>query len=233
MLKVAWTPNTVDWAGADTILIWSRIIGSLSSRAFPRVVNIIKSLPAVQPEIYQHEHMHLCGYQCMRTYFCQNPAFHRVFPISTKKPHCLSPNEDRPIRIMSTQQVNNESLQAERILANCKKIWGADKEFDIDIDCDKGPWGDCQAYVREDRGLSFGPMLTMTNVCEGSKRAWNELDRMLRLWARQVESGKPMSREEMLDIFSRPSGENRAALGQFMDAVARGGANGVANPSLA
>lgn len=133
---------------------------------------------------------------------------------------------------MSTQQVNNESLQAQRILTNCKKIWGADKEFNIDLDCD-GPWGDCQAFVREDGGLTLGPMLTMTNVCHGSKRAWNELDRMLRLWAQQVESGRPLSQEEALDIFSKPSGENRAVLGQFMTAVARGGVNAVHNPELA
>ena len=47
----------------------------------------------------------------------------------------------------------------------------------------------------------------MTSVRNGPNRAWNELDRMLRLWARQVESGKPMTREECLEIFSGPNGE--------------------------
>ena len=57
----------------------------------------------------------------------------------------------------------------------------------------------------------------MTNVCNGSDRAWNELDRMLRLWARQVESGRPMTREERLEIFSGPNGAYRSLLETVMN----------------
>jgi hypothetical protein len=110
-------------------------------------------------------------------------------------------------------------------LANCKKIWGADKDFDLNIDYEEGFDKDCACSVREDHGLSFGPWLTMTNWCSGPDAAWNELDRMLGLWARQVESGRPMTREERLDIFSGPSGEYREFLGRFMDRMAEAEAN--------
>lgn len=77
--------------------------------------------------------------------------------------------------------------------------------------------GELSSLVREDKGQSFGPILIMTNVCDEGESAWDELDRMLRLMAAQVDGGKPMDRKESLDIFSKPSGENRAALAQFMD----------------
>lgn len=103
----------------------------------------------------------------------------------------------------------------QRIESNCKKIWGADKEFDIIIETDDYQYYLC--FVRQDYGLSFGPTLVMTNVCNGSDRAWNELDRMLRLWARQVESGRPMTREERLEIFSGPNGAYRSLLETVMN----------------
>lgn len=61
----------------------------------------------------------------------------------------------------------------------------------------------------------------MTGVQNGSHRAWNELERMLRLWARQVESGRPMTREESLEIFSGPNGKFRKVLEAFMDKKAK------------
>lgn len=64
---------------------------------------------------------------------------------------------------------------------NCKKIWGVDKELDIGLDCDEGPWGHSQAVAREDSGHSYGDMLAMKNVCDESESARNELDWMLRL----------------------------------------------------
>jgi len=57
----------------------------------------------------------------------------------------------------------------------------------------------------------------MTSVRGGPDRAWNELDRMLRLWAGQVESGRPMTREEHLEIFSGPNGEFRNLLETVMN----------------
>jgi hypothetical protein len=103
----------------------------------------------------------------------------------------------------------------QRIEANCKKIWGADKEFDIDIETDDYEHYAC--VVKEDRGLSFSSPLTMTNFCNGPDRAWEELDRMLRTWARQVESGRPMTREECLEIFSGPNGRHRNFLEAFLN----------------
>jgi hypothetical protein len=43
-------------------------------------------------------------------------------------------------------------------------------------------------FVKEDRGLSFGPPLTMTTLCRGQKEALHELERMLYLWVKRVES---------------------------------------------
>lgn len=103
-----------------------------------------------------------------------------------------------------------EPTRFQRIEANCKKIWGVDKVFDFDIETD-----DYEHYhyiVKEDRGLSFGPALTMTSSCNGPDGAEEELDRMLRIWARQVESGRPMTREESLEIFSGPNGNYRNVL---------------------
>jgi len=114
---------------------------------------------------------------------------------------------------MSAQ--TQERTRYQRIEANCQKIWGADKEFDIDIETDDYEYYQC--FVRQDHGLSFGPTLVITSVRGGPDRAWNELDRMLRLWARQVESGRPMTREEHLEIFSGPNGEYRNLLETVMN----------------
>ncbi|CAO2650138.1 Nn.00g014300.m01.CDS01 [Neocucurbitaria sp. VM-36] len=107
------------------------------------------------------------------------------------------------------------SDQGQRIEANCKKIWGADKTYDLTIETDDYEHYMC--HVKVDYGTSYGPPLTMTSLCNGPDRAWNELDRMLRLWARQVESGRPMTREENLEIFSGPDGRWRKLLERVMD----------------
>ena len=118
---------------------------------------------------------------------------------------------------MSAQ--TQERTRHQRIKSNCKKIWGADKEFEINIET--GDYHYYLCFVRQDHGFSFGPTLVMTNVCNGSDRAWNELDRMLRLWARQVESGRPMTREERLEIFSGPNGAYRSLLETVMNKEAQ------------
>jgi hypothetical protein len=79
-----------------------------------------------------------------------------------------------------------------RIEANCKTIWG-DKDYDFEVE------GGCmfaaddtgyQIFVREDRGTSWGPNLTMTFLCKGEETAWNELDRMLQLAADEERNKK-------------------------------------------
>lgn len=88
------------------------------------------------------------------------------------------------INSMSAKIETQGQLQGKRIEANCKTIWGSHKDFDFDMETDD--WEHYCCVVKEDRGLSFGPPLTMTSLCHGSERAWNELDRMLCLWAKQV-----------------------------------------------
>jgi len=123
---------------------------------------------------------------------------------------------------METQAPERDAqgrTQSERLHANCKKIWGADKEFDFEVENDQFIY--YQAHVKEDQGLSFSGALTMTGVCNSRDAAWNELDRMLDLLARQVESGRPMTRETALELFSGPNGRQENVLRQFMDMKAR------------
>jgi len=40
--------------------------------------------------------------------------------------------------------------------------------------------------VKKDFGSEFGLPLTVTGLCNSSKQAWRDLDRMLGVWARQV-----------------------------------------------
>lgn len=61
----------------------------------------------------------------------------------------------------------------------------------------------------------------LPGLCNSQDRAWSELDRMLDVWARQVQSGLPMTKEQSLDIFSRPNGQGRAVLGKFLDELKR------------
>jgi hypothetical protein len=73
------------------------------------------------------------------------------------------------------------SEQSQRIQANCKIIWG-DGDYDLDIETDD--WEIWQCIVKRDFGDAFEP-LTMTGLCNSQEQAWNELDRMLDVWARQ------------------------------------------------
>ncbi|KAH7401418.1 hypothetical protein BKA66DRAFT_565058 [Pyrenochaeta sp. MPI-SDFR-AT-0127] len=76
----------------------------------------------------------------------------------------------------------------DRIKANCKIIWGADMDFDIEIETDDHYY--FQTFVREDRGLEFGPILTMSPLYHGSETAWRELDIMLSGSAENVKRKK-------------------------------------------
>jgi hypothetical protein len=67
----------------------------------------------------------------------------------------------------------------------------------------------------------------MTSLCYGEDRAWDELDRMLSLWARQAD-GEEMTRKETLDIFSGPKGEHKEYLNAFLDKKAKRDASAAA-----
>jgi hypothetical protein len=101
--------------------------------------------------------------------------------------------------------------QGERIQAYCRIIWGS-CDYDLDIQCDYSSYPTYYCSVCKDFGDAFGPPLTMTGICSSEEQAWRELERMLRVWARQVMSGQPMTKEQELEIFSGPNGQNRWVL---------------------
>lgn len=93
---------------------------------------------------------------------------------------------------------------------NCKIIWGSHYHYDFDIETDDYVHYYC--YVKRDFGDSYGPPLTITCVCVSSDAAWAELDRMLELWAKQIRSGTPITRDVKLKIFGGPNGEYKSLL---------------------
>lgn len=103
------------------------------------------------------------------------------------------------------------SAQSQRIKASCEVIWGK-ADYDIDIETDD--YMTYQAIVQKDLGTSYEP-LTMTGLCNSKDLAWKELDRMLGLWARQKQSGQPMTKDQELEIFGGPNGQNKPILRQY------------------
>lgn len=101
------------------------------------------------------------------------------------------------------------SSEAQRIQSLCQLIWG-DGDYDLDLETD-----DRITYyvvVKKDYGTSFGPLLMMTGICHSEDHAWGELDRMLNTWAKQKLSGRPMTDDELLDIFGGPNGVEKPLL---------------------
>ena len=109
------------------------------------------------------------------------------------------------------------STQGQRIEANCKITWGKGSEYDLDIETDDYVHYTC--HVKKDFGDRFGPPLAMTAVCRSSDAAWADLDRMLQIWARQVERGTPMTKDETLEIFGGPKGELKPLLAKVVDVL--------------
>lgn len=97
------------------------------------------------------------------------------------------------------------SAQGQRIHASCEIIWGTG-DYDIDIETDD--WTLYMAIVKRDFGISLGPPLTMTGLCRSSNHACRELDRMLGVWARQIQGGQPMTKDAQLEIFGGPNWQN-------------------------
>ena len=100
-------------------------------------------------------------------------------------------------------------VQGQRIQANCEIIWG---KGDYDIDVETDDWEYYSGVVKKDFGTELGPPLTLTGLCQSSEQAWGELDRMLGAWARQRQTGQPMTKDQTLDICGGPNGQNKAIL---------------------
>ncbi|KAI0141808.1 hypothetical protein GGR57DRAFT_486450 [Xylariaceae sp. FL1272] len=125
-------------------------------------------------------------------------------PHSSSPPAPHSSNADRP----------NMASQSQRIKAYCGIIWG---KGDYDLSIETEHYEIFSTFVQRDYGDSLGPPLTMTMPCRSEEAAWSELERMLRLRAFQVISGKPMTREQHLEIFGGPGGRCKGVLKQFLD----------------
>jgi hypothetical protein len=102
------------------------------------------------------------------------------------------------------------AAQGKRIHAFCKLIWG-EADYDIDLENER-----CESYwciVKKDFGDSYGPPLIMTtSVCHTENAAFNELERMLRIKADKVKSGKPITKDDKLEIHGGRNGEFRDLL---------------------
>jgi hypothetical protein len=107
------------------------------------------------------------------------------------------------------------SARGQRIEANCKIIWGSDSDYDLEIETDDWEFYSC--HVRKDFGDSYGAPLTMTSLCPSSEAAWNELDRMLALLAKQDVHGTPTTKNENLEIFGGRKGQFKNTLSRFID----------------
>ena len=108
------------------------------------------------------------------------------------------------------------SAQGQRIQANCRIIWG-DRDYDPDIETDD--WLNWSCIVKQELPLGPGPPLTMAGLCPSQELAWQELDRMLHVWAKQVQSGQPMTKAQSLEIFGGFKGRSKVTLGKFIDKV--------------
>jgi len=90
------------------------------------------------------------------------------------------------------------AAQGQRIQTYCKIIWGKG-DYDIDVEIDD--WVAYYAVVKRDFGTCVGPPLTMTGPCSSTEQGWNELERMLGAWARQTQTGQPMTKDQTLNTY--------------------------------
>lgn len=91
-----------------------------------------------------------------------------------------------------------------RIIANCKTIWGNDSWYDIEFETDD--FMDYVCFVRKDLDTEYGPPLTMTRLCESEEAALAELDRILVLWAKRIKSGQAVTAKDWMEMFGRRNG---------------------------
>ena|SRR5277367_5268833 len=105
------------------------------------------------------------------------------------------------------------SAEGQRIQTYCEVIWG---KGDYDVDVETDDWETYYGVVKRDFGTEFGPPLTITGICYSSQQVWKELDRMLGAWARQTQTRQVMTKEQILNIFGGPNGQNRVVLERFL-----------------
>lgn len=103
--------------------------------------------------------------------------------------------------------------RSEHFQANCEITWGKG-DYDINIETDD--YETFWAVLRKEFDNELGPVLTITGLCDSPEHTLAELDRMLFALAKQVQSGQPMTKEESLDIFGGPKGQNKPILKIFM-----------------
>ncbi|KAI9644202.1 hypothetical protein NHQ30_007556 [Ciborinia camelliae] len=104
-------------------------------------------------------------------------------------------------------------FQVERIEANCKIIWG-DHDYAFDVDDENDGW---YCTIRRDYGDGFGKSLVVTGLFNTEKKAWIDLDRMLRKRAKQIQSGKPMAKDQIWETLGKPHTRDRDSSEDYMD----------------
>ncbi|KAK8084148.1 hypothetical protein PG996_002929 [Apiospora saccharicola] len=102
--------------------------------------------------------------------------------------------------------------RGKRILANCEIIWG--KQY-YDLGEETDDWVTYFVFVREDLGTEFGPLLMFT-MKDGKDEAWDDLDRMLGLRAREVQRRRGQQPQAVANPQSMAGGNGGPVLGQDM-----------------
>ncbi|KAL3455661.1 hypothetical protein BJX64DRAFT_294839 [Aspergillus heterothallicus] len=123
----------------------------------------------------------------------------------------------------TTTSTTTPNPRNERMHRNCEIIWGK-CNYELEIEADD--WETWWALVRRDYGSSYGGPLTITGICSSEDGAWAELDRVLGVWAKQVQAGEPIrldSSGKGLDIFGRRGGEHKWHIRQIWGELKRVG----------
>jgi hypothetical protein len=115
---------------------------------------------------------------------------------------------------MSTK--SSKVARSRRVQKDCQTIRGAETELEIDTETDDYDYYCCVVKGDFEPHSGHQGHLTTTALCYGQDQALNELDRMLCVWARQVESGQPMTNEGTLEIFPGPHEKHRNVLQEFI-----------------
>ncbi|KAK4111473.1 hypothetical protein N656DRAFT_780764 [Canariomyces notabilis] len=94
--------------------------------------------------------------------------------------------------------VSPARARAERIEANCKIIWGDDKEYDIFHETDDYVYYICyvRTIIQKNRFPDPGPVLVQSPMCPSEAEAWTELDKMLAIGAKNVKASRDSERQK-------------------------------------
>ena len=72
-------------------------------------------------------------------------------------------------------------------MAHCQLIWG---KGDYDLEFEPDDLGSFVGLVRRNYGSHFGRPLLMTEFCDSTEKANDELERMLALLAKGIKNGE-------------------------------------------